>query len=110
MNKEKQFRKAVREIIRQELDEATTTAAVPGYQTPFAFGDKEDEKREDDIEDFLDTYDYELAELVKKMREGELTESEREELEDYISQVRSMRQGDVESYRKKSNYYPHNED
>jgi regulator of sirC expression with transglutaminase-like and TPR domain len=109
MNEEKQFRKAVREIIRQELDEATTTAAVPGYQTPFAFGDKEDEKREDDIEDFLDTYDYELAELVKRMRENELSDKEREKLEDYIGQVRSMRQGDVGDYRKKSNYYPHNQ-
>ena len=107
MNEEKQLRNVIRKLIQNELDEATTTGAVPGYQTPFAFGDEDDEKREDDIEDFLDTYGYEMAELAKKAREEELNEDEKEKLSKYIQQVRSMRQGDVDDYDKKSNYYPH---
>ena len=37
--------------IEQELDEATTTAGVDGYQTPFAFGAgrKKDKKKEKDV-------------------------------------------------------------
>ena len=106
-NIDEQFRGIVRNIIKQELSEMTTTAAVPGYQTPFAFGDKEDEKKEDDIEEFLDTYGWEMAELAEKVRNGgELTEEEREKVEKYIDKVRSMR--DFSGYKKKSNYYPHN--
>ena len=106
-NIDEQFRGIVRNIIKQELSEMTTTAAVPGYQTPFAFGDKEDEKKEDDIEEFLDTYGWEMAELAEKVRNGgELTEEEREKVEKYIDKVRSMR--DISGYKKKSNYYPHN--
>ena len=29
----------IREIIKDELEEASTSANVPGYQTPFAFSD-----------------------------------------------------------------------
>lgn len=105
---DEQFREVVRQFIQQEIDEATTTAAVPGYQTPFAFGDKEDEKKEDDIEEFLDTYGWEMAELAKKFRENELTEGEKEKVKSYIRRVRSMRDDDVSGYQKKSNYYPHN--
>ena len=37
--------------VEQELDEATTTAGVDGYQTPFAFGAgrKKDKKKEKDV-------------------------------------------------------------
>jgi len=108
IDEQKQFREVVRHLIQQEIDEATTTAAVPGYQTPFAFGDKEDEKKEDDVEEFLDTHGWEMAELAKKAREEGLTEDEREKVKQYISRVRSMRDGDIEDYKKKSNYYPHN--
>lgn len=108
-NIDEQFREVVRSVIKQELSEMTTTAAVPGYQTPFAFGDKEDEKKEDDIEEFLDTYGWEMAELAEKVRNGgELTEEEREKVEKYIDKVRSMRDGDISGYKKKSNYYPNN--
>lgn len=109
IDERKKFREVVRGMIQQELDEATTTAAVPGYQTPFAFGDEDDEKREEDIEDFLDTYGYEMAELAKKARESGLTEAEREKVNKYINKVRSMRDSDIEDYQKKSNYYPHNQ-
>jgi len=67
MNNKEELRKVVRQFIKSELDEATTTANVPGYQTPFAFSDKDDEKRKDDIEDFLDTYGYELAEILEML-------------------------------------------
>ena len=34
------------ELLDEEsLEEITTTAAVPGYMTPFAFSSKEDEKK-----------------------------------------------------------------
>lgn len=108
INEHNQFREIIRQVIKQELDEATTTAAVPGYQTPFAFGDEEDEKKEDDIEEFLDTYGWEMAELAKKVRENELTEEEREKVKQYIRKVQSMRDDDVSGYQKKSNYLPHN--
>lgn len=106
-NIDEQFRGIVQTIIKQELSEMTTTGAAGGYQTPFAFGDKEDEKKEDDIEEFLDTYGWEMAEIAKKVRNGgELTEEEREKVEKYIDKIRSMR--DFSGYKKKSNYYPHN--
>lgn len=106
INEHRQFREAVRSLIKQELSEMTTTAAGGGYQTPFAFGDEDDEKKEDDLEEFLDTYGWEMAELAKKARENELSEEERKKVKSYIRRVRSMRDGDVSSYDKKSNYYP----
>ena len=37
---EENFRKRIREVIRKELDEITTTASVGGYLTPRAFAGK----------------------------------------------------------------------
>lgn len=108
MNEEEAFRKVIRQVIQQELDEATTTAAVPGYNTPFAFSDEDDEDREDDIEEFLDTYGWKMAELAKKALDEDLSPEEEEKLEQYIDRVQSMRDDDVSGYREKSNYYPHN--
>jgi len=108
IEEQKQFREVVRQLIQQEIDEATTSSSAGAYQTPFAFGDKEDDKKEDDIEEFLDTYGWEMAELAKKVRENEITEDEKKKLKQYIQKVRSMRDGDVSGYQKKSNYYPHN--
>jgi hypothetical protein len=61
--------------IEQELDEATTTAGVDGYQTPFAFGAgrKKDKKKEKDV---ATQAGYTIAESVnekadpKKFRKG----------------------------------------
>lgn len=106
-NIDEQFRGVVRNLIKQELSEMTTTAAGGGYQTPFAFGDEDDEEKEDDIEEFLDTYGWEMAELAKKVREeGSLSDREKEKVKSYISRVRSMRNPESSTYRKKSNYYP----
>ena len=39
-------KKLTMELLDEEgLEEITTTAAVPGYSTPFAFSSKEDEKK-----------------------------------------------------------------
>jgi len=39
-------KKLTLELLDEEsLEEITTTAAVPGYQTPFAFSSKEDKKK-----------------------------------------------------------------
>ena len=39
-------KKLTMDLLDEEgLEEITTTAAVPGYQTPFAFSSKEDEKK-----------------------------------------------------------------
>lgn len=37
MDKKEVLRKIIRELIKRELAEATTTASVPGYLTPYAF-------------------------------------------------------------------------
>jgi|TARA_A100001201_G_scaffold52807_1_gene51973 hypothetical protein len=48
LDKLKEF---IREIIKDELEEASTSAATPGYQTPMAFsgGRKKDKKKRKDI-------------------------------------------------------------
>ena len=48
LDKLKEF---IREIIKDELEEASTSAATPGYQTPMAFsgGRKKDKKKKKDI-------------------------------------------------------------
>lgn len=106
--KEEQFREVVRKMIRTELDEATTTANVPGYDTPFAFSPEDDEKREDDIIDFLDSHGWELAEIIQDVLSEELTPAEMDRVKDYFSSVQGLRSKDVDQFRKKSNYYPHN--
>ena len=37
MSKMEKLKEIIRELIRKELDEATTSGATPGYQTPNAF-------------------------------------------------------------------------
>ena len=45
------LKEIIRELIRNELKEATTSANVPGYQTPYAFsgGRKKDKKKKKKI-------------------------------------------------------------
>ena len=47
------LKEIIRELVRREMNEATTSASVDGYQTPFAFsgGRKKDKKKKDDIID-----------------------------------------------------------
>ena len=45
------LKEIIRELIKKELEEASTSAATPGYQTPMAFsgGRKKDKKKKKDI-------------------------------------------------------------
>ena len=40
MSKIDKLKEIIRELIKKELDEASTSAATPGYQTPYAFTGK----------------------------------------------------------------------
>ena len=58
----KLFRELVKKLTMELLDEEgleeiTTTAAVPGYQTPFAFSSKEDEKKKKKVSTNSTGYD-----------------------------------------------------
>ena len=49
----------IREIIKDELEEASTSANVPGYQTPFAFSDPKKDKKKKKKRDLGSTgYNY----------------------------------------------------
>ena len=51
MSKIDKLKEIIRELIKKELDEASTSAATPGYQTPYAFsgGKKKDKKKKKKI-------------------------------------------------------------
>ena len=51
MSKIDKLKEIIRELIKKELDEASTSAATPGYQTPYAFsgGRKKDKKKKKKI-------------------------------------------------------------
>jgi len=51
MSKMDKLKEIIRELIKRELDEASTSAATPGYQTPYAFsgGRKKDKKKKKNI-------------------------------------------------------------
>ena len=51
MSKIDKLKEIIRELIKKELEEATTSANVPGYQTPNAFsgGRKKDKKKKKKI-------------------------------------------------------------
>jgi len=45
MSKMDKLKEIIRELIKKELDEASTSAATPGYQTPYAFSDPKKDKK-----------------------------------------------------------------
>ena len=51
MSKIDKLKEIIRELIKQELEEVSTSAATPGYQTPYAFsgGRKKDKKKKKKI-------------------------------------------------------------
>ena len=51
MSKMDKLKEIIRELIRKELEEVSTSANVPGYQTPYAFsgGRKKDKKKKKKI-------------------------------------------------------------
>ena len=49
---EVKLKEIIRELVKKEMEEATTTASVDGYQTPFAFsGDRDKDKKKKDDEE-----------------------------------------------------------
>tara|TARA_E500000318_G_scaffold38401_1_gene37081 strand:+ start:1358 stop:1786 length:429 start_codon:yes stop_codon:yes gene_type:complete len=59
MSKIDKLKEIIRELIRSELEEASTSSATPGYQTPMAFsgGRKKDKKKKKDISTNSTGYD-----------------------------------------------------
>tara|TARA_A100001011_G_C14258025_1_gene820986 strand:+ start:969 stop:1397 length:429 start_codon:yes stop_codon:yes gene_type:complete len=59
MSKIDKLKEIIRELIRSELAEASTSSATPGYQTPMAFsgGRKKDKKKKKDISTNSTGYD-----------------------------------------------------
>ena len=59
MSKIDKLKEIIRELIRNELEEASTSSATPGYQTPMAFsgGRKKDKKKKKDISTNSTGYD-----------------------------------------------------
>ena len=57
---EKHLRELVREVIRKELDEMTTTGAVAGYETPNAFRGKS-AKNKKKIKDIAEKLGWKLT-------------------------------------------------
>ena len=51
MSRLDKLKEIIRELIKKELDEASTSSATPGYQTPMAFsgGRKKDKKKKKNI-------------------------------------------------------------
>ena len=51
MSNQDKLKEIVRKIIKKEVEEASTSSATPGYQTPMAFsgGRKKDKKKKRDI-------------------------------------------------------------
>ena len=59
MSKIDKLKEIIRELIRNELEEASTSSATPGYQTPMAFsgGRKKDKKKKKKISTNSTGYD-----------------------------------------------------
>ena len=51
MSNQAKLKQIVRELIKKEMEEASTSSATPGYQTPYAFsgGRKKDKKKKKKI-------------------------------------------------------------
>ena len=62
---EKHLRELIREVIRKELDEMTTTAAVAGFETPHAFVGKS-AKNKKRIKDIAERLGWKLTERGKE--------------------------------------------
>ena len=64
---EKLIEKLTLEILDEErLEEITTTAAVPGYMSPFAFGKKKKKQKKIGVTETLDSKD--LVQITKLIR------------------------------------------
>ena len=91
MSMEQNLNELIEELIQeveQELDEATTTASVDGYNTPFAFGTgrKKDKKKEKET---ATQAGYTIAEGEDEINEAikKITSSQFKKLQDAIRKV-----------------------
>jgi len=81
MSMEGNLRKYIDEIIQeveQELDEATTTAGVDGYQTPFAFGDGRDKDKKKQKKNIDVTGYTKVKDIDESVNEGIIQDREKE--------------------------------
>jgi len=97
MSMEKTLKEILDEIldeVEQELEEATTTAGVDGYQTPFAFGSgrKKDKKKEKDV---ATQAGYTIAESVN---EGKFKPSQ------VRSAISKVKKGLMRKWKQKGGY------
>ena len=70
----------IREIIKDELEEASTSANVPGYQTPFAFSDPKKDKKKKKKRDlgstgynYVSEGSYEEKQIMNQLKGEDLT-------------------------------------
>ena len=65
MSKMDKLKEIIRELIKKELEEASTSAATPGYQTPYAFSDPKKDKKKKKKRDLGSTgYNYVSEEIT----------------------------------------------
>jgi len=104
MSMEKTLKEILDEIldeVEQELEEATTTAGVDGYQTPFAFGAgrKKDKRKEKDV---ATQAGYTIAESVNEARIKGRNNKTGESFGMVIGSDKKNREGDFEVTIRKS--------
>ena len=77
--KKSNLRQIIRSILREieeesNIHEMNTTGNIEGYQTPYAFSDKDEEDHKDDIKSRAEVFDYKTTENEKtntvKLNEG----------------------------------------
>ena len=77
--KKSNLRQIIRSILREieeesNIHEMNTTGNIEGYQTPYAFSDKDEEDHKDDIKSKAEVFDYKTTENEKtntvKLNEG----------------------------------------
>ena len=81
------FIEIVKEMVKQEMEEVTTTASVDGYQTPFAFSGKR-KKDKDKKDDIIDASGYEkVDEEIKLNKENNTMKITKNHLRDIVKEV-----------------------
>ena len=93
MSKMDKLKEIIRELIKKELDEASTSAATPGYQTPYAFsgGRKKGKKKKKEISTNSTGYNVvkealnETPQMAKQGQVGLLLKLANKQLQDVFS-------------------------
>jgi len=73
MSKMDKLKEIIRELIKKELEEASTSAATPGYQTPYAFSDPKKDKKKKKKRDTGSTgYNYVSEEITSEGKKSKV--------------------------------------